>query len=94
MINYSFSMDELEYFMLIFCRVSCLIYVVPFFSMNNTPRRFRVGLAFVVTLLLYYVLPQKTSLVYDTLLEYTLSNGKGYVCYSRYRILDKKLTKE
>jgi len=72
MINYSFSMDELEYFMLIFCRVSCLIYAVPFFSMNNTPRRFRVGLAFVVTLLLYYVLPQKTSLVYDTLLEYTI----------------------
>jgi len=30
----------------------------------------------------------------DTLLEYARSNGNKYVCYSRYRNLDKKLTKE
>ncbi|MBR5317924.1 MAG: flagellar biosynthetic protein FliR [Lachnospiraceae bacterium] len=72
MINYSFSMDELEYFMLIFCRVSCLIYAVPFFSMNNTPRRVRVGLSFVVTLLLYYAMLEKPVLVYSTLLEYAV----------------------
>lgn len=72
MINYSFSMDELEYFMLIFCRVSCLIYAVPFFSMNNTPRRVRVGISFVVTLLLYYAIPEKPVLVYDTLLGYAI----------------------
>ena len=72
MINYSFSMDELEYFMLIFCRVSCLIYVVPFFSMNNTPRRVRVGLSFVVTVLLYYSMPEKTVLEYDTVLGYAI----------------------
>lgn len=72
MINYSFSMDELEYFMLIFCRVSCLIYVVPFFSMNNTPRRIRVGLSFVVTYLLYYAITVKPDLIYDTLLGYAV----------------------
>lgn len=72
MINYSFSMNELEYFMLIFCRVSCLIYVVPFFSMNNTPRRVRVGLSFVVTVLLYYSMPEKTVLEYDTVLGYAI----------------------
>lgn len=70
MISYSFSMKELEYFMLIFCRVSCLIYAVPFFSMNNTPRRLRVGLSFVVTLLLYYTIPEKPELAYSTLLGY------------------------
>ena len=72
MINYSFSMNELEYFMLIFCRVSGLIYVVPFFSMNNTPRRVRVGLSFVVTILLYYSMVEKPALVYDTLLGYAI----------------------
>lgn len=72
MINYSFSMDELEYFMLIFCRVSCLIYVVPFFSMNNTPRRVRIGLSFVVTLLLYYSMPEKVVLEYGTVLGYAI----------------------
>ena len=72
MINYSFSMDELEYFMLIFCRVSCLIYVAPFFSMNNTPRRVRIGLSFVVTLLLYYSIVDRPVLIYDTLLGYAV----------------------
>ena len=72
MINYSFSMNELEYFMLIFCRVSCLIYAVPFFSMNNTPRRVRVGLSFLVTLLLYYSIQEKPVIVYSTLLGYTV----------------------
>lgn len=88
MINYSFSMNELEYFMLIFCRVSCLIYVVPFFSMNNTPRRVRVILSFVVALLLYYSIPSKPVLVYDTLLGYAILVLKeaitgllmGYAC--------------
>lgn len=70
MINYSFSMNELEYFMLIFCRVSCLIYVVPFFSMNNTPRRVRIGLSFLVSFLLYYSIANKPVLEYDTILEY------------------------
>ena len=72
MINYSFSMDELEYFMLIFCRVSCLIYAVPFFSMNNTPRRIRVGLSFVVTILLYYAISAKPVLEYSTLWGYAV----------------------
>ncbi len=72
MIDYSFSVTELEYFMLIFCRVSCLIYVVPFFSMNNTPRRVRIGLSFVVTFLLYYTILEKPVLVYDTLLGYII----------------------
>ena len=88
MINYSFSMNELEYFMLIFFRVSCLIYVVPFFSMNNTPRRVRVILSFVVALLLYYSIPSKPVLVYDTLLGYAILVLKeaitgllmGYAC--------------
>ena len=70
MINYSFSMNELEYFMLIFCRVSCLIYVVPFFSMNNTPRRVRIGLSFLVSFLLYYSIANKPVLEYDTILGY------------------------
>ena len=72
MINYSFSMTELEYFMLIFCRISCLIYVVPFFSMNNTPRRVRVGLSLMVAVLLYYTIPDKKIPEYSTLLGYAV----------------------
>ena len=72
MVNYSFSMDELEYFLLIFCRVSCLIYAVPFFSMNNTPGRVRIGLSLVVSILLYYTIPARMIPEYSTLLGYAV----------------------
>lgn len=88
MIDYAFSVVELEYFMLIFCRVSCLIYVVPFFSMNNTPRRIRIGLSFLVSLLLFYTLETRSQLVYDTVYGYAVLVIKevatgllmGYAC--------------
>lgn len=72
MIDYSFSMAELEYFMLIFCRVSCLIYIAPFFGMNNTPGRVKIGLAFVVSVLLYYTLGVQTMPEYDTVYGYAV----------------------
>lgn len=66
MINYSFSTIDLEYFMLIFCRVSCLIFIVPFFSMSNTPRRLRVCLAFVVSVVLFYTMEGQNGVSYNT----------------------------
>lgn len=70
MIEYSFSIAELEYFLLVFTRVSCFIYIAPFFSMNNTPKRVRIGLAVFVSYLIYQVLSPHDGVVYDTLLEY------------------------
>ena len=70
MIDYSFSMAELEYFMLIFCRVSCLVYIAPFFGMNNTPGRVKIGLSFVVSVLLYYTLGTGSIPAYDTVYGY------------------------
>lgn len=72
MIDYSFSMAELEYFMLIFCRVSCLVYIAPFFGMNNTPGRVKIGLSFVVSVLLYYTMGAGTIPVYDTVYGYAV----------------------
>lgn len=88
MINYSFSTKELEYFLLISCRVTCLIYAAPFFSMNNTPRRVRVSLSLVVSYLLYISLPTQTIPAYDTVLGYAVLVLKesitgllmGYAC--------------
>ena len=72
MIDYSFSMAELEYFMLIFCRVSCLVYIAPFFGMNNTPGRVKIGLSFMVSVLLFYTLGVHTLPVYDTVYGYAI----------------------
>lgn len=70
MVNYSFSVAELEFFMLIFCRISCFIYIAPFYSMNNTPSRIKIGLSFLVSVLLYTTMGEKTGLVYDSIYGY------------------------
>ena len=72
MINYSFSIYDLEYFLLILTRVSCFIFVAPFFSLQNTPRNVRVALSFFSSLLLYQSLTPAPAAVFDTVLEYAV----------------------
>lgn len=76
MIDYSFSVYDLEYFLLIFTRVTCFIYIAPFFGMNNTPNRVKIGIGFFVSLLLYNVLTPAPAVVYDTVMEYAVIVAK------------------
>ncbi len=69
MLDYTFTYTDLEYFLLILVRVTCFVYVAPFFSMSNTPRRIRVGLSVFVAILLYQIVPHE-ALEYQTLLGY------------------------
>lgn len=71
MLEYSFSYADLEYFLLIMVRVTCFVYIAPFFSMSNTPRRVRAALSIFITLLLYQTVPH-TDLEYGTLLGYLI----------------------
>lgn len=70
MIEYRFSLEELEYFLLIFVRITSFISVAPFFGMNNTPARVKIGLGFFVSLLLYHTSVPHTALVYQTVWGY------------------------
>lgn len=72
MISLSFSIYDLEYYLLILTRVSCFIFVAPFFSMNNTPARVRIGLSIFVSYLLYQILTPAVGVPYTTLLEYAM----------------------
>ncbi len=71
-INYSFSIYDMEYFLLILTRVSCFVFVAPFFSMRNTPATVRVGISFFTSLLLYQAMSPAEGVVYSTLTEYAL----------------------
>ncbi len=53
MVNLSFSYADLEYFLLILVRVTCFIYIAPFFGMTNTPNRLKIGLGFFTAYLIY-----------------------------------------
>ncbi len=72
MIDLSFSMYDLEYFLLILVRVSSFVFIAPFFSMNNTPARVRVALSVFVSVLLYQVLTPAEAVIFETVMEYAI----------------------
>lgn len=72
MLSFSFSIYDLEYFLLIFVRITCFVYTAPFFSMKNTPMRVRVGISFFTAMLLYQSLTPSEYPEYGTMLEYTV----------------------
>lgn len=67
MIDFSFPIEELEYFLLIMTRVTCFIYIAPFFSMQNTPNRVKIGVGFFISILIYYMTEPHVYPVFDTL---------------------------
>lgn len=71
MVNYSFSLLTFEYFLLILVRISCFIYIAPFFGIQNTPGRVKIGLSLFISLLLYQALPQ-TQPDYTGILGYSV----------------------
>lgn len=72
MVNLSFSIYDLEYFLLIFTRMSCFVFVAPFFSMKNTPAVVRIGISFFTSMLLYQALTPSEAVAYETVLEYAV----------------------
>ncbi|MCH5257938.1 MAG: flagellar biosynthetic protein FliR [Lachnospiraceae bacterium] len=71
MIDFTFTYADLEFFLLIVVRVTCFIYIAPFFSLNNTPRRVRVGLGILISYLLFVSLDHN-EVVYNTVGEYAI----------------------
>ncbi len=76
MVNLSFSFLDLEYFLLILVRVSCFVFIAPFFSLNNTPARVRIAISFFTSLLLYTSLTPSDAVVYRTVVEYAVIVAK------------------
>lgn len=70
MIDYSFSLSELEYFLLILVRVSCFVHVAPFFSLPNVPQQVKIGLSVFIAVLLYYSIIPKQYVEYSTIFGY------------------------
>lgn len=71
MINITFTYADLEYFLLILVRVTCFVYVAPFFSLNGVPRRVKIGFSIFLAYLLYTAV-DRNEVVYNTLLGYAV----------------------
>ena len=72
MIDYTFSMYELEYLLLVIVRVTCFIYTAPFFSLNNVPHRVKITIGVFLSYLLYHGMYPHERVVYATVLEYAV----------------------
>ncbi len=71
MIDLSFSLTDLELFLLVVVRTTCFIFAAPFFGMNNTPGRVKVGFGVLAAILIYRIIPPVT-LEYSTVFGYSV----------------------
>lgn len=71
MIDLSFSMLDLEYFLIILVRTSAFIFSAPFFSTIQDPKVTRIGLAVCISYLLYFTLGPRAALEYNSILGFS-----------------------
>ncbi|MBR5407476.1 MAG: flagellar biosynthetic protein FliR [Lachnospiraceae bacterium] len=70
MIDFSFTYEDLEFFLLIFVRISCFVVTAPFFSVNNVPRRFKAGFSFFISYIVFESMPIHDIPAYSTVYGY------------------------
>lgn len=58
MVELSFSLIDFEYILLILVRIASFVYVAPFFGQSGVPSQVKIGLSFLIAILLYNVVPQ------------------------------------
>lgn len=76
MINYSFSLTDIEYFLLILVRISMFVYLAPFYGMKGVPNQVKIGLSFFVSVLLFHVTQPHEALAYNTVWGYSVIVAK------------------
>lgn len=72
MVNYAFTLYTFEYFLMILVRVASFVFIAPFFGMNNTPGRVKIGLSAFLALILYQVILPKEVLEYSGVIEFAI----------------------
>ena len=71
MVNFSFSLLSLEYYLLILVRIASFVAVAPFFGLNAVPTRVKIGLSATIAMIVFQLLPDP-NLSYDGMISYGL----------------------
>ncbi|MDD6057542.1 MAG: flagellar biosynthetic protein FliR [Clostridiales bacterium] len=71
MVEFTFSLVNVEILILILVRISCFIFAAPFFGMRNVPSRVKIGLSVFVSLLVYLSV-DKTGIGYTGMIGYAV----------------------
>lgn len=70
MVDLTFSMSELEYFLFVFVRIASFVFVAPFFSTRGVPNNAKVALSVFVTYIMYHFGPEHIYPEYNTILGF------------------------
>lgn len=70
MLNLSFPLSELEYFLLVLMRIASFVYVAPFFSTRGVPNNVKIALSVFIAYIMYYFGPEHIYPQYDTFIAY------------------------
>lgn len=67
----TFSLINLEVFLLILVRITAFIFVAPFFSLKNVPQKVKVGLSLFLAIIVFNTL-SKTRIEYDGVMDFAI----------------------
>lgn len=70
MLDLTFSLEAIEYFLLVFVRVTTFIFIAPFFGMKNTPRMAKIGIGLYTSILLVGIIKEPVLPAYGTVWGY------------------------
>lgn len=71
MVNFTFTLENFEYFLLILVRISCFVYIAPLFGQTGIPNQVKIGLAFFTSILLYSVVA-RPEFTYESVVGYAV----------------------
>ena len=71
MVNFTFTLDNFEYFLLILVRITCFVYVAPLLGQTGIPNQVKIGLSFFTSILLYSVVA-RPEFSYESVVGYAV----------------------
>lgn len=71
MFEYTFSLTEFETLILILVRISCFVFIAPFFGTKNVPGQMKIGLSVFVSIMIYGFV-DKTGIEYTNMFGYAV----------------------
>lgn len=75
----SFSLDNLDVFLVVFARITGFVYTAPFFSLRNVPQRGKILLSVAFSVIVYATIGTG-SLEYSGVIEYAGLVAKDAIC--------------
>lgn len=72
MIDYTFDLNNLEYFLCVLMRITAFVFVAPIFSQRGIPNRFKIAFSIFLAGLMYGVIGEHDKLQYSTVYGYAV----------------------